>query len=307
MADEIVANLTEGFRNAKHRQQWTNTLAAYAATIRDKPVANINTADVLAILQPIWTTKAETASRVRGRIERVLDAAKARGLRTGENPARWRGHLDTLLSRRKKLTRGHHTALPYTNVPAFYADLRKRDGFAALALRFTIITAARSNETYGSRWSEIDRKAKVWTVPPERMKAARPHRVPLTDEALAILDAVNMATPAGRERKPDDFIFPGAKRVRPLSGEAMSAVLDRMGVAVTVHGFRSTFRDWAGDETQFPREIAEAALAHVVGDETEQAYRRGDALARRRALMTAWSDYCTTANTGNNVVPLKTA
>lgn len=318
VADETVASLTKGFRNQKHRQQWTNTLATYAPALRSRPAHEIDTADVLAVLQPIWTVKPETASRVRGRIERILDGAKAKADKGDvrwhgwTNPARWRGHLDTLLPKRAKLTRGHHAALPYADVPAFYADLRKRQALAALALRFTIVTVSRSNETYGARWNEIDRQAKVWNVPPERMKAGRPHRVPLTDEALAILDAAQVAFAAENERKAGDYIFPGAPsrktgEAKPLSGEAMSAVLDRMKIDVTVHGFRSSFRDWAGDETHFPREIAEQALAHVVGDETEQAYRRGDALTRRRALMTAWSDYVTSANTGTNVVSLKTA
>jgi len=287
LADEVVAEQSKGFRNDKHKAQWAMTLTVYAAPLRDKPVDKVETSDVHAVLRPIWQTKPETASRIRGRIERVLNAAKAKGYRTGENPAAWRGHLENLLPKQSKLSRGHHAALPYADVPAFVARLREREAVAALALEFAILTAARSGEVLIARWEEIDLEAKVWTIPPERMKAAREHRVPLSDPALSILAKLSAA-------KVSDFIFPGQRRNRPLSAMAMEMVLRRMGVAddATVHGFRSSFRDWAGNETHFPRELAEQALAHVIGDKAEQAYRRGDALEKRRKLMDAWASHC---------------
>lgn len=299
-ADELVPTLKTGFRNEKHRQQWTNTLKTYAASLRPKALDAITTSDVLEVLTPIWQTKAETASRVRGRIEKVLDAAKAKGLRSGENPARWRGHLDHLLPRRQKLQRGHHAAMPYEEVPGFLAELRQRQAVAALALEFTILCASRTGEVIGATWAEIDRKAKVWTIPAARMKAGKEHRVPLTDRALAILDEADKI-------RTSEFVFPGGRKGKPLSNMAMATLLkDRMKRAdITVHGFRSAFRDWAGECTAFPREIAEAALAHTVGDATERAYRRGDALAKRRKLMEAWAGFVTMAKTGDNVAQFK--
>jgi integrase len=297
-ADKLVADLVQGFRNEKHQSQWATTLKTYAAPLREKPLDAIGTDDVLAVLAPIWQTKHETASRLRGRIERVLDAAKAKGLRSGENPARWRGHLDKLLSKRRKLTRGHHAAMAYPDVPAFISELRKREAVAGMALEFTIVNASRSGEVLGARWSEIDQETKVWTVPAERMKAGRPHRVPLAPRALNILaEAEKIRT--------GEYVFPGQRRDRPLSPVAMNKVLRRMQIEnATVHGFRSSFRDWAGECTSFPREIAEAALAHVVGDETERAYRRGDALEKRRLLMEAWAGFLDTANASASVVPI---
>lgn len=283
VADGYIASHKEGWRNAKHRQQWTNTLTTYAASLRPLPVADITTADVLGVLRPIWTVKPETASRVRGRIENILDAAKARGLRAGENPAAWRGNLAHLLPKRSKLTRGHHRALPYAQMPCFWQALGVRTGVAAKALQFTILTAARTSETLGARWSEIDLQAGVWSIPAGRTKGAKLHRVPLSLEALAILEAVR---PFGRE-----FVFPNPEG-KPLSNASMDAVLKRMKVDATVHGFRSTFRDWAGEETVFAREVVELALAHKIGSEVERAYRRGDALEKRRAVMAAWSEFC---------------
>jgi integrase len=284
-ADKLVADLVQGFRNEKHKGQWATTLKTYAATLRDKPLDAIGTDDVLVVLAPIWQTKHETASRLRGRIERLLDAAKAKGLRSGENPARWRGHLDKLLPKRRKLTRGHHAAMPYPDVPAFVATLRRRNAVAGMALEFCILNASRTGEVLGAKWSEIDREAKLWTVPAERMKAGRAHRVPLTTQALEILaEAEKIRT--------SEYVFPGQRRDRPLSSMAMEEMLRRMKIEnATVHGFRSSFRDWAGECTSFPREIAEAALAHTVGDETERAYRRGDALEKRRKLMEAWAGF----------------
>ncbi|MFM9857231.1 tyrosine-type recombinase/integrase [Pseudoxanthobacter sp. M-2] len=291
-ADAYVDGIEAGFTNAKHRYQWKATLGdAYCAAIRRKPIDEVSTEDVLSILEPIWLTKSETASRLRGRIERVLDAAKVRKLRFGENPALWRGHLDKLLPKRRKLTRGHLKAMPYADVPAFMKSLEAVDGVSALALRFAILTAARSGEVLGAQWGEFDLEAKVWVVPRERMKARREHRVPLSDQALQLLSVV-----APLRLDNDDvsaFVFPGMKNDKPLSIMAMSMVLRRLGANVTAHGFRSSFRDWAGEETHHTREIAEAALAHVVGNEVERAYRRGDALVKRRQLMADWAAFCT--------------
>ena len=286
-ADDFIEAMKPQFRNEKHIAQWEMTLRDYAAPLRAKRVDQITTADVLEVLKPIWLSKPETASRLRGRIERVLDAAKARGHRSGENPALWRGHLDKLLPKRRKLSRGHHAAMPYEDVPAFVAELRQREAMAARALEFTILTAARSGETFGATWKEIDLEAALWVVPAKRMKAGREHRVPLTPRAVEMLTEL-----AELGAEPDAYVFPGQKEGRPLSIMSMDMILRRMKVDFTVHGFRSSFRDWAGEETSFPREVAEAALAHVVGDETERAYRRGDALEKRRRLMSAWASYC---------------
>jgi len=301
-ADAVIADLSPQWRNAKHKVQWTETLALHASKLRAVRVDRIATDDVLAVLKPIWTVKPETASRIRGRIERILDAAKARGFRSGENPARWRGHLDHLLAKRQKLTRGHHAALPFTEVRKFIGDLRERDAMAALALEFVILTAARSGEVRGATWSEIDLSAKVWTVPAKRMKAGREHRVPLSSRAVEILKKVAPLA----SRKAEAAVFPNAKG-KPLSDAAFSALFIRMGVdraKVTPHGFRSSFRDWAGEVSPFPRELAEAALAHVVGNQTERAYRRGDALEKRRKLMDAWGAFCEPRDAGTVVVPM---
>ena len=299
-ADEFILAKQSEWRNEKHRAQWSMTLTKYGAPLRKLRVDAIDTAAVLSALKPIWQAKPETASRFRGRIEQVLDAAKAQGHRTGENPARWRGHLDKLLAKRQKLTRGHHAAMPYSDVPAFLRELRGRQAgsVSALALEFAILTAARSGEVLGARWNEVDQAANVWTVPPGRMKAAREHRVPLSTRALAVLGEAEKA-------RTGDFVFPGSRGGRPLSVMAMEMVLRRMNLDnVTVHGFRSAFRDWAGNETHFAREVAEAALAHVIGDAAERAYRRGDALEKRRALMDAWANYCE-PDKGENILPLR--
>ncbi len=292
VADELRQSLSQGFRNEKHKAQWKSTLENYAAPLRAKPVDIIGTDDVLAVLKPIWTTKAETASRVRARIEKVLDGAKAKGFRDGENPARWRGHLDHLLPRPSKLARGHHAAMPYEDVAAFIVKLRKREASAAQALELCILTAARSGEILGMQWSEIDLDTKVWTVPANRMKAGREHRVPLSPRAVAILRQLE-------KPKAGEFVFPGQARNKPLSNMAMEMILRRMKIEnATVHGFRSSFRDWAGNVSNFPREVVETALAHVIGDKAEQAYRRRDALEKRRSLMDDWAAYCTTPKSG---------
>jgi integrase len=298
-ADEFLDAHKEGWRNDKHKAQWTMTLTRYCEAIRATPVDKIDTEAVLSVLKPLWTRAPETTSRLRGRIEAVLDAAKARGFidRNQVNPARWRGHLDKLLPKRATLTRGHHAALPYADVPAFIAELRRRSATAARAFEFCILTAARSGEALAARWDEFDLDGKIWTVPPARTKAAREHRIPLSDRALAILREME----TGRS---GDYVFPGQRAGRPLSGMAFEMLLRRMASPFTAQGFRSSFRDWAGNETTFPRELAEHALAHVIGDKAEQAYRRSDALARRRELMDAWARHCGGA-AGENVVALK--
>lgn len=295
IADALIDGIEHGFRNEKHRWQWRTTLKTFAAPLRSKPVDRIATEDVLEVLQPIWQSKAETAGRLRGRIERVLDAARAKGHRTGENPARWRGHLDAILPKRQQLTRGHHAAMAFDNVPDFLAKLRAEENTGARALEFLILTAARSGEVFGARRNEFDLEAKIWTVPEDRMKAGREHRVPLSDRAVTIVQEM-----LGKHT--GDFIFPGGRPMKPLSAMALMMLLRRMGENCTVHGFRSAFRDWVGERTHFPREIAEAALAHVVGDATERAYRRGDALDKRRELMNAWAGFC--AAKPANVVPM---
>jgi integrase len=297
MADDVRETLSAGFRNEKHKAQWKSTLETYAAPLRAKPVDTIATGDVLSVLKAIWTTKAETASRVRGRIEKVLDAAKAKGFREGENPARWRGHLDHLLPRPSKLSRGHHAAMPYEEVAAFIAKLRGREATSALALELCVLTAARSGEILGMRWSEIDLDKEVWTVPAARMKAGREHRVPLASRAVSILRQLGKVSTG-------EFVFPGHARNKPLSNMAMEMVLRRMKIEdATVHGFRSSFRDWAGNISSAPREVVETALSHVIGDKAEQAYRRSDALEKRRKLMEAWATYCEPSNS-NNIVQL---
>jgi integrase len=298
-ADDFLAAHVGGWRNDKHKAQWAMTLTRYCEAIRSTPVDAIDTEAVLSVLKPLWTRAPETASRLRGRIEQILDAAKARGFigRNEANPARWRGHLDKLLPKRAKLTRGHHAAMPYGEVPAFVASLRERPTTAARALEFCILTAARSGEALAARWNEIDFDGKIWTVPPARTKAAREHRVPLSDRALAILREME----AGRT---GDYVFPGQRPGRSLSGMAFEMLLRRIGSPYTAHGFRSSFRDWAGNETHFPRELAEHALAHVIGDKAEQAYRRSDALARRRELMDAWARHCE-GGAGHNVFAFK--
>jgi integrase len=286
-AEAYIAAHRAGWRNPKHAAQWKATLATYASPVFGKlPASSIDTGLVLKALEPIWTAKPETAGRVRGRIEAVLDWTIARGYRTGENPARWRGHLDKLLPARSKVRKvKHHSALPYTELPGFLASLREQQGAAARALEFTILTAARTNETIGARWSEVHSSSKVWTVPAERMKAAREHRVPLSGAAVAILQRMENV-------KDGDLVFPGDRRAA-LSNMAMLMLLRRIGREdLTVHGFRSTFRTWAAECTGFPREVIEAALAHLVGDATEQAYQRGDMFEKRRRLMDAWAEYC---------------
>ncbi len=278
----IAANET-GWRNQKHRQQWRNTLTGYVyPVIGDLPVAAIDTAHVLKILEPIWRDKPETASRIRGRIETILDAAKARGYREGENPARWRGHIAQILPARPRLTRGHHKAMPYAALPAFIAKLRARRATAALALEFAILTATRTSEVLGATWAEIDLNDGIWTIPADRMKAGKEHRVPLSPRALEVLAAAHPLA--------NDYLFPSDKGGK-LSAMAMSMLLRRMGQECTVHGFRSTFRDWAAEQTSHTHDVCEMALAHVISNKSEASYRRGDLVEKRRALMEEWAGY----------------
>lgn len=288
VADELLLSLAPEWRNDKHAYQWKYSLETIAAPLRPIPVDEVTTEDVLGVLKPIWSEKNETASRTRGRIERVLDAAKAKGLRSGENPARWKGHLAVLLPKRQKLAKGHHPAMPFEQVGDFMPLLRARPALAARALEVTILTASRTNEVLGARRPEFDLTKKIWTVPPERMKLGVEHRVALSDRVVEVLEAVFADMPDA-----EGFVFSDATGKKPLSNMAMSMLLRRMGFTeCSVHGFRSTFRDWAGEATTFPESVAEAALSHQIGTEVERAYRRGDALEKRRKLMQAWAGYC---------------
>lgn len=283
-AEAYIEQHEKSWKNAKHAAQWTATLRTYANPVLGSLlVRDITAAHVIKVIEPIWASKTETATRVRSRIELVLDFATARGLREGPNPARWRGNLDAALPRAAKVTKvEHHAAVPVADAPAFMARLQSQAGTGARALEFVILTAARSGEVRGATWSEIDLQTGLWTVPAARMKGGREHRVPLTASALALL---RKAGP----RKPDDLVFPGLRGA--LSDMSLTAVLRRMKVDATVHGFRSTFRDWVSERTTHPSEVAEMALAHAVGDKVEAAYRRGDLLAKRKALMEDWAEF----------------
>ena len=282
-AEPYIARIVEGFRNEKHKAQWLSTIRTYTQPLYALPISAIDTKDVLSILEPIWLEKPETAGRVRQRLERILDAAGIEGLRDGDNPARLKGNLDLLLPRQNKVPI-HHGAMSYGDLPSFMAALRKRTGSSARALEFAILTAARTGEVLGMTWAEVDVEAKLWIVPADRMKAKIEHQVPLSDAAIAILAAIkpDRLDPSGK-------IFHNGKGTM-LSNMAMTTVLRRMNcLGVTVHGFRSTFRDWVGEETNCPREVAEMALAHQVGNKTERAYRRGSAVEKRRGLMSEWA------------------
>jgi len=284
-ADRYIAAMESDWRNPKHRAQWRMTLAVHAKALRSKPIDQITTNDVLEVLEPIWASTPETARRLRGRIEAVLNAAKARGLRTGENPAQWRGHLDNLLPKKRTQAVKHHAALAWPDLPAFLIGLRSQNGISSKALEFAILTAARSGEVLGALWNEVDLTAGIWTVPGIRMKSGREHRVPLSKPALVLLESM-------KAFKVSDFIFPGAKPNRPLSVMALEMVIRRMKVDATPHGFRSTFRGWAEDMTSFSNNVCEMALAHAIGSKVEAAYRRGDLFEKRRALMAEWGLFC---------------
>lgn len=289
-AEKFISTYRVGWKNEKHSWQWTRTLERYAYdTIGDLPVSEIDTALVLKVLHPIWNTKTVTATRVRGRIERIIQYAITAGLRTRDNPARWNGHLENLLPRPAQVAKvKNQPALPWKEMPAFIARLRAIDTISARALEFTILVAARSAETLGARWSEIDLQARLWTVPAERIKSKREHRVPLSERAMTILAKMLPG------RTGDcDFVFRGGRPRQPLSNMSMLMLLRRMGRAdITAHGFRSTFRDWTSETTSTTREVAEMALAHVIPSKVEAAYRRGDLLEKRRALMDTWAAYC---------------
>ena len=290
-----------GWRNAKHADQWTNTLATYAEPVLGSlPVQSVDTALVMKVLEPIWHDKTETATRLRGRIESILDWATVRGYRAGDNPARWRGHLDHLLPARSKVhTVEHHPALPYDEMGTFMAQLREQPGVAAMALEFLILTAARTGEVIGAEWEEFDLEQKAWTVPASRMKAQREHRVPLAPRAVKLLEKLREMIPSG------NYVFPGGRPGKPLSNMAMLALLKRMGRSdLTAHGFRSTFRDWAAESTNYPREVAEAALAHTLADKVEAAYRRGDLFEKRRLMMNAWENHCKAVKKSADVVKI---
>jgi len=301
-AKAYIAAHEAGWKNVKHGQQWHNTLETYAyPIIGPLLVSDVKLTHVLQILEPIWTTKTETASRLRGRIESVLDYATVRGNRTGDNPARWRGHLDKLLAAPKKIAIvEHHEALHYDNIGLFMADLRNKVGMSARALEFAILTAARSTEVREAPWKEIDLKKALWIIPKERMKSGKEHHAPLSDSTLKLLKGL----PRGHA---DDFVFPNRKGTA-LSDNAMTVLLRRMGHTVTAHGFRSTFRDWAGETTAYPREVIEHALAHQLQDKAEAAYARGTLFDKRRRLMDDWAHYCDTIIAdGSNVVPIRSA
>ncbi len=288
--------MSPGWRNEKHAAQWTATLTTYAYPhFENVPVSEIDTPLVLKAIEPIWTSKTETASRLRGRVEAVLDWSAARGYRSGDNPARWRGHVANLLPKRSNVRKvEHHPALPYVQIPTFMAQLQVIDCTASDCLQFTILTAARTGEAIGASWAEFDSSLTTWTVPAERMKGGRVHRVPLSQPAVDILTRIK-ATQALLPPVSGDYVFRGLKPGTALSNMAMLALLARMKRDdLTVHGFRSSFRDWAEDNTNYPRSVYEAALAHAIDDKVEAAYRRGDLLVRRKLLMNEWSRYCLT-------------
>ena len=325
--DAYIAAHVPGWSNAKHAKQWTSTLAAYVTPVfGNLPVSVIDTGHVLKVLEPMWATKTETASRIRGRIENVMDWARVRGYRSGENPAQWKGHLDHLLPVENRVKKArHHPALPYQQIGQFMAELRAHPSTAARALEFTILTGTRSEESLRARWCEIDWGAKLWTVPAERMKGRRPHAVTLSDQALALLRAL-------RDSGNSEFVFPGSKPGQPVGETAMFELVRQLNYKrlkaglpiyadpkqdnrrIVPHGFRSTLRDWAGECTNFPREVCEMALAHrtfhsddgrEVGSKTEEAYRRGDMLEKRRKLMDAWGRYCSRPAGKAEVVPIR--
>jgi integrase len=296
VADEFVSRNESAWRNAKHRQQWRNTLETYAfPSLGEVPVSAIDTGLVVQVLDPIWSVKPETASRVRGRIEAVLDAAIVHGYREGPNPAQWKGTLAHILPARSKVQKvEHHAALPFDELPQFWADLRARSGMAARALEFAILTAARTGEVLGTTWGELDLDGNTWIIPATRMKAAREHRVPLSTAALAVLEQV-CPLALMRDGKPEPLapVFPGTRRALPMSNMVLLMLLRRMKRNdLTAHGFRSTFSDWAAERTAYPREVVEMALSHAIENKVEAAYRRGDLFEKRRQLMEAWAHFC---------------
>jgi integrase len=301
VADELIRSMIPAWKSPRSKEQCRQRLNDYAKPLLALPIEKIDTAAVLGVLQPIWHEKPETASRVRGLIEAVCDYGKAAGFRSGENPATWRGNLAHLLSKQKKLNRGHFAAMPFREISAFVQAVRQyqSQSVAAYALELLILTGVRTNEVLGANWSEIDLANAVWTIPKERMKTGREHRVPLSRAAMRIIEAMAAA-------KRSDYVFPSPKREGRLSHIVLQRVMAKLGANYTVHGFRSSLRDWAGDETTFPREVCEGVLAHVVGG-VEGAYRRSDALEKRRGLLAAWANYLDDGTTTENVVPMAAA
>lgn len=306
-ADEFVMGREETWKNEKHRAQWHSTLSdKYIPELRKRPVAEVDVEDILAALTPIWNEKRETANRIRQRVERILYAAMVENKRPeGLNPARWKGHLEHKLPKGRKIPKGHFRAMPWEEVPAFMTALEDRQGVSARALEFVVLCASRSGEVRGMRWNEVDLDKMLWRVPAERMKAGKEHHVPLSDRAVEVIQTMLPLRP--RRNWGDALVFPGMKHGQ-LSDMTLGAVLKRMGIAnATVHGFRSSFRDWCGEETSTPFEVAEMALAHKVGDETSQAYLRSTLFKKRRTLMDQWAAFCSTLPDDGKVVPLRSA
>ncbi|MGE3335753.1 MAG: tyrosine-type recombinase/integrase [Rhodospirillaceae bacterium] len=302
-AEAYIAAHKGSWRNSKHVAQWEATLKAYAyPSIGVLPVSTVDVGCVVGVLEPIWKAKTETASRLRGRIEAILDWARTRGFRSGDNPARWRGHLDNLLPLPTRVRRvQHHAALPFSEVGHFMAQVRKQSGDAARALELLILTATRTSEVLNARTSEFDLRQAIWTIPAERIKAGREHRIPLSKPALALVRQIL------HERSDGDLLFPNMRSGKALSTNALLALLKRLKrTDITVHGFRSTFRDWAAEQTNYPRDVAEMALAHAIPDRVEAAYRRGDLLAKRSNMMNDWASYCASARrTGSSVIAFR--
>jgi integrase len=300
-AEAYITAQAAGWKNAKHASQWQNTLTTYAyPVIGNLLVSAVGQEHVMKIIEPMWTEKTETAARLRGRIESILDWATVRKYRTGDNPARWRGHLDKLLAAPSKVAKVEHlAALPYSTIGSFVSELRKEAGMGARALEFAILTAARSGEVRGATLDEIDLDTGVWTIPAGRMKAGKEHQIPLSEDAKKVI--------RGIKREPgNNLLFP-SPRGKELSDMTLTAVLRRMEKPVTAHGFRSTFRDWAGETTAYPREVIEHALAHQLKDKAEAAYARGTLFEKRRRLMNDWAKYCNTATEAGMVIPLNKA
>jgi integrase len=299
-ATAYIAAHRAGWRNMKHASQWTNTVTTYCSPLFGKlPVQLVDVGLVMKAIEPLWATKPETAGRVRGRIERILDWAKVRGYRDGDNPARWRGHLDQLLPARGKVRKvKHHAALPYAELPAFMMQLKDREAVAARALELAILTATRTGEVIGAKWTEFDLKCRVWTISADRMKNAREHRVPLSDAAIGVVRRMKAI-------RQNDYVFPGERR-DALSNMALLMLLRRMGrPEITAHGFRSTFRDWVEEQTDTPRAVAEMALSHTVGNAVEAAYRRGDLIEKRKILMAKWAKFCSDVGPHQVVLSLR--
>lgn len=298
-ADAYVDSHESGWRNEKHAAQWRSTLTKIAGpVIGHRPVAEIDTGLVMRVLEPIWKKRTETASRLRGRIESVLDWASVQGYRQGDNPARWKGHLDKLLPKPSKVAKvKHHASIPFAKIYDFLCEIREQKGVGARCLEFVILTASRTGEAIGARWSEIDLEERIWTIPPERMKAERAHTVPLSDAAIAVL--------TGQQGHDDIYVFPGRQANTHLSNMAMLELLKNLGKKYTVHGMRSSFRSWAGKCTSYPRDVCEAALAHVMTDKTEESYWDGDAYDKRTNLMNDWASFCLTKPASGKVVSIK--